>query len=82
MSNQTWNYYVLYEYDEDGYYEYFDTIFEALAEYYQTINDGPTSAGSDRLIEIEFGKIIFTGENEEPEPLEDYTFNTDENTNN
>jgi len=47
-----------------------DHIFDALASYYETINQGPNDGVSKtRWLEVEIGEIIFTGENEEQEPL-------------
>lgn len=71
-------YYVGYEGEQHGTYIDYDTIFEALAAYYQAINDGPTSsvASSDttgdeeELIEVEFGETI----DDEMEPLETHSF--------
>ena len=75
MTNELWDYYVSYEWIEDGHYDYYDTIFEALAGYYQAINEGPTSGlDGSNLIEVEIGKVLFTGENEEPEPFETHSF--------
>ena len=71
-------YYVLYETGEHGHHEPYDTIFEALAEYYQTISDGPTSAGTELLLEVELGEI---DEDEEWWPLQTHSFEDDENTN-
>ncbi len=71
-------YYVGYETGEHGPYETYDTIFEALAEYYQTINDGPTSAGTELLLEVEFGEI----DEDDMCPLLLHSFEDDENTNN
>lgn len=52
------NYYVWWEYEEDGYFENYDSVFEALADYYQAIIDGPNAAGTDPLVEMEFGEMF------------------------
>ncbi len=67
-------YYVGYETGEHGHQEPYDTIFEALAEYYQTINDGPTSAGEEVLLEIELGEM----DEDDMHPLLLHTFETDD----
>ena len=47
-----------------------DQIFEALCSFYKTINQGPDDGVSTtRWLSVEMGEIIFTGENEEQEPL-------------
>ena len=47
-----------------------DHIFEALCSYYQTINEGSNDGVSTtRWLQVEMGELIFTGENEEMEPL-------------
>ena len=71
-------YYVLYETGEHGHHEPYDTIFEALAEYYQTISEGPTSAGEEVMLEVELGEI----DEDNMWPLLTHSFEDDENTNN
>ena len=47
-----------------------DQIFEALCSFYETINQGPDDGiSTTRWLSVEMGEIIFTGENEEQEPL-------------
>ena len=58
---------------DDGDHQYimstYDHIFEALCSYYQTIHEGPNTGMISPWLEVEMGEIIFTGENEEQEPL-------------
>ena len=58
---------------DDGDHQYimsiYDTIFEALCSYYETIHEGPNTGMISPWLEVEMGEIIFTGENEEQEPL-------------
>ena len=58
---------------DDGDHQYImsfnDTIFEALCSYYETIHEGPNTGMISPWLEVEMGEIIFTGENEEQEPL-------------
>ena len=68
--NQLMDYYVAVD---DGDHQYimsiYDTIFEALCSYYETIHEGPNTGMISPWLEVEMGEIIFTGENEEQEPL-------------
>ena len=68
--NQLMDYYVAVD---DGDHQYIvsfnDTIFEALCSYYETIHEGPNTGMISPWLEVEMGEIIFTGENEEQEPL-------------
>ena len=69
--NQLMDYYVTVDDgDHMDFVSHNDHIFEALCSYYQTINEGPNDGVSAaRWLEVEMGEIIFTGENEEMEPL-------------
>ena len=63
-------FYVGYEDGEHMVIDYFDTIFEALAEFYLAIKEGPTYG----TIEIELGECV----NDDLEPLETHSFGGDE----
>ncbi len=63
-------YYVWFEYEEDSYQDYHELVFEALADYYQAIIDGPNAFGEEPLVELEFGQMV----NDDFEPLESHTF--------
>ena len=58
---------------DDGDHQYIvsnnDTIFDALCSFYETIHEGPNTGMISPWHEVEMGEIIFTGENEEQEPL-------------
>lgn len=63
-------YYVWFEYDEDSYQDYHESIFDALADYHQAILDGPNAFGESPVIELEFGQMV----DDDFEPLEHHEF--------
>ncbi|MDC0261212.1 hypothetical protein OAK65_03740 [Synechococcus sp. AH-551-N17] len=48
-------YYVWFDTGEHSHQDYYESIFEALADYHQAILDGPNAAGEEQLVEVEFG---------------------------
>ena len=77
--NELWDYYVsVDDIDHMHIIDHYDHIFDALCIYYETINQGPyDGVSAARWDQVEIGEIIFTGENEEMEPLLYYTFPED-----
>jgi hypothetical protein len=69
--NQLMDYYVsVDDRDHMDIIGFYDHIFDALCSYYETINEGPNDGVSAAVwLSVEMGEIIFTGENEEQEPL-------------
>ena len=69
-SHESWHYYVGYEDGEEMVIEYYDYIFEALASYYEAINEGPEEFN---WAEVEAGRCDSRMLN--MEPMEYYLFN-------
>ena len=69
--HQPKDYYVVVD---DGDHMYFvsnnEHIFDALANYYDTINQGPDDGiSTSRWLEVEMGELVSTSKNEEMEPI-------------
>lgn len=64
------NYYVWFDTGEHSHQDYYDSIFEGLADYYQAIIDGRNAAGEEPLVELEFGQMV----DDDFEPLEYHEF--------
>ena len=69
MTNEQRTFYVGYEDGEEMYVEHYEHIFEALASYYEAINEGPEEFN---LAEVEIGRCDLRMLN--MEPMEYYLF--------
>ena len=79
MTNEQRTFYVGYEDGEEMYVEHYDHIFEALASYYEVINEGPEEFN---LVEVEVGSCVPGDGDRDMEPLSCHLFaqdNTKEN---
>ena len=79
MTNEQRTFYVGYEDGEEMYVEHYDHIFEALASYYEVINEGPEEFN---LVEVEVGICVPGDGDRDMEPLSYHLFaqdNTKEN---